>query len=84
MTLVIELTKAQEERLQADDLQFLKELRQNLLEKIELQKKHKALADVEARLNEPRTSCQDVTGEKLAVMLAQNQEQIFSVSPSSS
>ena len=47
----------------------------------ELQKKHKALADVEARLNEPRTSCQDVTGEKLAVMLAQNQEQIFSVSP---
>ena len=43
MTLVIELTKAQEERLQADDLQFLKELRQNLLEKIELQKKHKVL-----------------------------------------
>ena len=40
----------------------------------ELQKKHKALADVEARLNEPRTSCQDVTGEKLAVMLDKNQE----------
>ncbi len=47
----------------------------------ELQAKKKALADVEAGLNHPRLSCEDVPSEKLAVMLGHNQEQIASLSP---
>ena len=47
----------------------------------ELQAKKKALADVNARLNPPRLCCEDVTTEKLAVMLAHNQEQLASLSP---
>ena len=47
----------------------------------ELQAKKKALADVNEKLNSPRFSCEDVTTEKLAVMLAQNQEQLASLSP---
>ena len=47
----------------------------------ELQKKKKALADVNAKLNAPRLCCEDVTSEKLAVMLAQNCEQLASLSP---
>jgi hypothetical protein len=47
----------------------------------ELQTKKKALADVKEKLNCPRLCCEDVTSEKLAVMLAHNQEQLFSVSP---
>jgi len=47
----------------------------------ELQAKKKALADVNARLNPPRLLCEDVTTEKLAVMLAHNQEQLASLSP---
>lgn len=46
-----------------------------------LQAKKKALADVEARLFAPALSCENVTSEKLAVMLAHNQEQIASLSP---
>ena len=48
---------------------------------IELQAKKKALADVNEKLNPPRLCCEDVTSEKLAVMLAQNQEQLASLSP---
>jgi hypothetical protein len=47
----------------------------------ELQAKKKALADVNARLNPPRLCCEDVTTEKLAVMLAHNEEQLASLSP---
>jgi len=47
----------------------------------ELQTKKKALADVNSKLSPPRLCCEDVTSEKLAVMLAQNQEQIASLSP---
>jgi hypothetical protein len=46
-----------------------------------LQAKKKALADVEAGLSAPALSCENVTTEKLAVMLAHNQEQIASLSP---
>ncbi len=47
----------------------------------EMQAKKKALADVNAGLNPPRLCCEDVTTEKLAVMLASNQEQLASLSP---
>jgi hypothetical protein len=47
----------------------------------ELQKKKKALADVSEKLNPPRLCCEDVTSEKLAVMLAYNGEQLASLSP---
>lgn len=47
----------------------------------DLQAKKKALADIKEKINWPRLTCEDVTSEKLAVMLAQNQEQLFSVSP---
>ena len=47
----------------------------------ELQSKKKALADVEAKKSPPRLCCEDVTSEKLATMLAQNQEQLASLSP---
>ena len=47
----------------------------------ELKAKKKALADVEAGLFAPALSCENVTSEKLAVMLAHNQEQIASLSP---
>ncbi len=46
----------------------------------ELQTKKKALADVDAKLYAPALCCEDVTSEKLAVMLAHNQEQIASLS----
>jgi hypothetical protein len=46
----------------------------------ELQAKKKALADVNAGLIAPRVYCEDVTSEKLAVMLAHNQEQLASLS----
>ncbi len=47
----------------------------------EMQAKKKALADVNEKLNPPRLCCEDVTTEKLAVMLAQNGEQLASLSP---
>jgi len=47
----------------------------------ELQAKKKALADVNEKLNPPRLYCEDVTSEKLAVMLAGNGEQLASLSP---
>ncbi|MCW5552651.1 MAG: DUF3987 domain-containing protein [Verrucomicrobiae bacterium] len=47
----------------------------------QLQSKKKALAEVEAKLHPPRLCCEDVTSEKLAVMLAHNQEQLASLSP---
>ena len=47
----------------------------------DLQAKKKALADVNERLNPPRLCCEDVTSEKLAVMLAHNSEQLASLSP---
>ncbi len=47
----------------------------------ELAAKKKALAEVEEQQNPPRLCCEDVTSEKLAVMLAQNQEQLASLSP---
>jgi hypothetical protein len=47
----------------------------------DLEAKNKALADVNAGLVSPRLCCEDVTSEKLAVMLAQNQEQLASLSP---
>jgi hypothetical protein len=43
--------------------------------------KKKALADVEAKLLAPALCCDDTTSEKLAVMLAHNQEQLASLSP---
>lgn len=46
-----------------------------------MQVKKKALADVNKKLNAPRLCCEDVTTEKLAVMLAHNQEQLASLSP---
>jgi hypothetical protein len=46
-----------------------------------LQKKTKALMDVNEQLSAPRLCCEDVTSEKLAVMLAHNQEQLASLSP---
>jgi hypothetical protein len=46
-----------------------------------LQAKKKTLAEVNARLNAPALCCEDVTSEKLAVMLAHNQEQLASLSP---
>ena len=46
-----------------------------------LQAKKKALADIEDKLNPPRLCCEDVTTERLAVMLAQNGEQFASLSP---
>jgi hypothetical protein len=47
----------------------------------ELEAKKIAMADVDARLITPRLYCDDVTSERLAVMLAQNQEQLASLSP---
>jgi len=47
----------------------------------ELQTKKKALAEVEDGLHPPRLCGEDVTSEKLAVMLEQNQEQLASLSP---
>jgi len=47
----------------------------------ELKAKKKELTEIKDGLNSPRLCCEDVTSEKLAVMLAQNQEQIASVSP---
>ena len=47
----------------------------------ELQAKKKALADVNEKLQPPRLCCEDVTSEKLAVMIAQNGEQLASLSP---
>jgi len=47
----------------------------------ELQARKTALADVDAKLISPALSCENVTTEKLAVMLAQNQEQLASLSP---
>lgn len=46
-----------------------------------LKVKKKALAEAIAGLNSPRLCCEDVTSEKLAVMLAHNQEQLASLSP---
>ena len=46
-----------------------------------MQVKKKALADVETKLIAPALCCEDVTSEKLAVMLAHNGEQLASVSP---
>lgn len=46
-----------------------------------IQAKKKALADVNEKLNPPRLCCEDVTTEKLAVMLAHNGEQLASLSP---
>ncbi|MGH7989715.1 MAG: DUF3987 domain-containing protein, partial [Limisphaerales bacterium] len=46
----------------------------------ELQTKKKALADVKVQLSAPRLCCEDVTSEKLAVMLGCNQEQQASLS----
>ena len=46
-----------------------------------LKAKKKELADVNTGLIPPRLCCEDVTSEKLAVMLAQNQEQLASLSP---
>jgi hypothetical protein len=45
-----------------------------------MQAKKKALADVNKKLNPPRLCCENVTSEKLAVMLQQNQEQLASLS----
>jgi len=49
--------------------------------KNEMQAKKKALADVDAMLIAPALCCEDVTTEKLAVMLGHNQEQLASLSP---
>ena len=46
-----------------------------------LKAKKKALAVANAGLSQPRLGCEDVTSEKLAVMLAHNQEQLASLSP---
>jgi hypothetical protein len=46
----------------------------------ELKEKQAALDIVEAKLRTPVLSCEDVTGEKLAVLLAHNGEQIASLS----
>ena len=46
-----------------------------------LQAKKKQLSDVEAKLDAPALCCEDVTTEKLAVMLSKNGEQIASLSP---
>ena len=45
-----------------------------------MQTKLKAKAEVEARLHAPALCCEDVTTEKLAAMLAQNDEQMASMS----
>jgi Protein of unknown function (DUF3987) len=45
-----------------------------------MQAKKKALAEVNKKLNPPRLCCENVTSEKLAVMLQQNQEQLASLS----
>ena len=44
----------------------------------EMQRLEKALADEENNLTPPRLRCDNVTTEKLAVMLEQNKEQLFS------
>ena len=46
----------------------------------ELKEKLAALDKVETKLRAPALSCEDVTGEKLAVMLAHNGEQLASLS----
>jgi hypothetical protein len=46
----------------------------------ELKKKLTALENVETKLRTPGLSCEDVTGEKLAVLLAHNAEQMASLS----
>lgn len=47
----------------------------------DLAAKKKALAEASAGLIAPRVCCEDVTSEKLAVMLSHNQEQLASLSP---
>ena len=46
----------------------------------ELEEKLAALDQIETKLREPVLSCEDVTGEKLAVLLAHNDEQLASLS----
>jgi len=46
----------------------------------ELKEKLAALDSVETKLRQPALSCEDVTGEKLAVLLAHNREQLASLS----
>ena len=46
----------------------------------ELKEKLAALEEVETKLRTPALSCEDVTGEKLAVLLAHNGEQLASLS----
>ena len=46
----------------------------------QLKDKLAALENVEAKLRTPAFSCEDVTGEKLAVLLAHNGEQLASLS----
>jgi hypothetical protein len=46
----------------------------------ELKEKLAALDRVETKLRQPALSCEDVTGEKLAVLLAHNNEQLASLS----
>jgi hypothetical protein len=47
----------------------------------ELKAMKKAQANINNGLNPPRLCCEDVTSQKLAVMLAQNHEQLASLSP---
>src|SRR5205823_5179934 len=48
--------------------------------RVKLKEKLAALDQIETKLREPALSCEDVTGEKLGVLLAHNDEQIASLS----
>jgi len=49
--------------------------------KAKLEAKKAALADVEAQLHAPALTCEDITTEKLAALLAANGETLASISP---
>lgn len=70
-----EIAKLKKDAFRSESGMRRKEIRDKLTAK------KKALADVEAGLFAPALSCENVTSEKLAVMLAHNQEQIASLSP---
>lgn len=70
-----EITKLKKDASQSESGMKREEIR------VAMQVKNKALSDVEAGLIAPALSCENVTTEKLAVMLGHNREQIASLSP---
>jgi hypothetical protein len=70
-----EIAKLKKSTGKADDSAEREQIRSDLTEKLA------AVEKMETELRMPALSCEDVTGEKLAVLLIHNGEQLASVSP---